>query len=92
VELIRIVGERAQLLHFVNVATKAVKCLTIWKLLPCNQLICNNSKTASVLRTTVTNPGVGAFAKFREVTISFVMSVRPSVHMKQLGSHWTDFH
>jgi hypothetical protein len=29
VELIRIVGERAQLLHFVNVATKAVKCLTI---------------------------------------------------------------
>jgi hypothetical protein len=24
-------------------------------------------------------------------TISFVMSVCPSVHMEQLGSHWTDF-
>jgi hypothetical protein len=27
----------------------------------------------------------------RKATISFVMSVRPSVRMKQLGSHWTDF-
>jgi hypothetical protein len=25
-------------------------------------------------------------------TISFIISVRPSVRMKQLGSHWTDFH
>jgi len=27
----------------------------------------------------------------RKATISFVMSVRPSVHMEQLGSHWMDF-
>ena len=37
-----------------------------------------------------------AFAKLRKATISFVMSVRPSVrlsvHMEQLDSHWTDFH
>jgi hypothetical protein len=26
------------------------------------------------------------------VTISFVISVRPSVHVEQLGSHCTDFH
>ena len=32
-----------------------------------------------------------AFAKFRKATVSFVMSVRPSVRMQQLGSHWTDF-
>jgi len=31
---------------------------------------------------------LGAFAKLRKATISFVMSVR----MEQLGSHWTDFH
>jgi hypothetical protein len=31
---------------------------------------------------------LGAFAKLREATISFVMSVR----MEQLGSDWTDFH
>jgi hypothetical protein len=43
---------------------------------------------------------LGAFAKFRKATISYVMcarmsvrlSVRLSVHMEQIGSHWTDFH
>jgi hypothetical protein len=34
---------------------------------------------------------VGAFAKLRKVTISFLMSVCPSVRMEQLGSQWTDF-
>jgi hypothetical protein len=33
-----------------------------------------------------------AFAKLGKSTISFVMSVRPSVRMEQLGSHWRDFH
>jgi hypothetical protein len=33
---------------------------------------------------------LGAFGKLRKATISFVMSsVRPSVRMEQLGSHWT---
>ena len=27
----------------------------------------------------------------KSVTISFVMSIRPSVRMEQLGSNWTDF-
>jgi hypothetical protein len=35
---------------------------------------------------------LNVFAKLRKATISFVMSVRPSVHMEQLGSHWTYFH
>ena len=35
---------------------------------------------------------LGAFAKLRKATISFVMSVRPSVRLEQLGSHWRDFH
>jgi hypothetical protein len=30
---------------------------------------------------------LGAFAKLRKATISFVMSVRPSVRMEQLGFH-----
>ena len=30
---------------------------------------------------------LGAFAKLRKATITFVMSVRLSVHMEQLGSH-----
>ena len=35
---------------------------------------------------------LGAFTKLRKATISFVMSVGPSVRMEQLGSsHWTDF-
>jgi hypothetical protein len=32
------------------------------------------------------------FAKLRKATNSFVISVRLSVRMKQLGSHWTDLH
>jgi hypothetical protein len=35
---------------------------------------------------------LGAFAKLRKTASSFVVSVRPSVRMEQLGSHWTDFH
>jgi hypothetical protein len=35
---------------------------------------------------------LGAFAKSGKATVSFVMSVRPSVRVAQLGSHWTDFH
>jgi hypothetical protein len=30
------------------------------------------------------------FAEFRKATISFVVFVFMSVHMEQLGSHWTD--
>ena len=39
---------------------------------------------------------LGALAKLRKATISFVMSirlsVRPSFRMEHLGSHWTNFH
>jgi hypothetical protein len=35
---------------------------------------------------------LGSFVKLLKATISCVMSVRPFVHMEQLGSHWTDFH
>ena len=35
---------------------------------------------------------LGAFVKLLKATTSYVMSVRPSVRMEQLGSHWTDFH
>jgi len=35
---------------------------------------------------------LGAYAKLRKATIRFVMSVRLSVIMEQLGFHWMDFH
>jgi len=36
---------------------------------------------------------IGAFAELQKLTISFVMSVRPSAwKKKKLCSHWTDFH
>ena len=34
---------------------------------------------------------LSTLAKLRKVTISFVMSVRPSVRIEQLASQWTDF-
>jgi hypothetical protein len=42
--------------------------------------------------TTLTEWFLGAFAELQKVTISFVMSVRPSVRMEQLSYHWKDFH
>jgi hypothetical protein len=35
---------------------------------------------------------LGAVAKLRKATISFVLSARPAVRMEHFGSHWTDFH
>jgi len=35
---------------------------------------------------------LGALAKLRKATISFVISVRLSVRMEQLVSQWTDFY
>ena len=35
---------------------------------------------------------LGVFAKLRKVTTTYIMSVCPSVHMGQLGSHWTNFY
>jgi hypothetical protein len=36
---------------------------------------------------------LGALAKLRKANLaSPCLSVRPSLSMKQLGSHWTDFH
>ena len=36
-------------------------------------------------------PFLGSFAKLQKVTTIFVTSVRPSVRMEQLGSHWVYF-
>jgi hypothetical protein len=35
---------------------------------------------------------LGAFAKVPKATISLVMSVRLSLRMEKLGSHWTEFY
>jgi len=35
---------------------------------------------------------LGAFAKLRKATVTFVMSLRPSVRMRQLGCHRTDLY
>jgi hypothetical protein len=35
---------------------------------------------------------LGEFAKLRKAVINFVMSVRPSLCMEQLGFHWINFH
>jgi len=41
--------------------------------------------------TALTNRLLGEFAKLRKSTVSFVMSVCPSVLNEQLGSYWTYF-
>jgi hypothetical protein len=35
---------------------------------------------------------LGEFTKLLNATISFIMPVRPSVRLEQLGCHWMDFH
>ena len=34
---------------------------------------------------------LGASANLRKVTVTFIISVRLSVRMRQFDSHWTDF-
>jgi hypothetical protein len=34
----------------------------------------------------------GVLAKFQNAALAFFMCVCPSLLVKQLGSHWTDFH
>jgi hypothetical protein len=57
-----------------------------------------NNKTFSCHRHAVRSPIttvkdiLGAFAELIKATFSFDLSVRLSVRMEQLGSHWTDFH
>jgi len=48
------------------------------------------ASTVFVVSLTMCSRLLGAFAKLRKATISFVVSVRPSVRMEQLSSHWTD--
>jgi hypothetical protein len=56
---------------------------------PTDKLCIRIIRTSS--RVVMQFPFLGATAKLRKATISFVMSVRPFVRMEQLGSHWTDF-
>jgi hypothetical protein len=68
--------------------------------LPINACLCGNFELfrnqTFLLQIFIKHIFLGAFAKLRKTTISFVMpfrpSVRPSVRMEQLGSHWTDFY
>jgi hypothetical protein len=55
-------------------------------------LLCvQQKKIVSGITKTRRHQILGAFAKLRKTTISFVLSVRLSVLIEQLGSHWKDF-
>jgi hypothetical protein len=41
---------------------------------------------------TLSPVSLDTFAELRRANISFVMCVRPSVHMEQLDCHWTDIY
>ena len=74
--------------------TNAYHCAT-GKAITCFRLKAKKKKSSRSKQ--YANPKIilGAFAKLPKVTVSFVMSVglsvRPSVRVVQLGSHWTDF-
>jgi hypothetical protein len=40
----------------------------------------------------IMHPFLGLFMKLRRATISLIMSVCPSIHVEQLGSHWFSCH
>ena len=70
-----------------------LKSFTTWRKTVCR--VCLKASTV-ILLYAICFTFLGTFAKLRKATISFVISVRPSVYrsarMEQLGSHWTDFH
>jgi hypothetical protein len=54
---------------------------------------CARSSVCGICSVTQTSAQTsGALAELRKANISFVMSVRLSVHVEQLGSHCADFH
>ena len=61
-----------------------------------SHLLCDGSLKSRVdykqCSTLARDAFLGAFTKLRKATISFVMSVRLSFRVEQLGSHWTEFH
>jgi hypothetical protein len=72
-------------LHLVTVSRScgSLNILTaVTQIRPCCYCYCHNLCVSAL----------GAFAKWRKATISFVMSVCPSDRMEQLGLHWTDCH
>jgi len=44
------------------------------------------------VKTNISVVFLAAFAKLRKAMLVSRLSVRPSVRMEQLGSHWKDFH
>jgi len=64
------------------------------KWLKYRQVSCTLS--ATFIRYSFKSKPLDGFVKFRKATISFVMSLRPSIRLsarkEQLGSQWTDFH
>jgi len=71
------------------------KTQTVGLLRPCDDVVATTLKQANLASLPLLARMVSsldAFARIRIATINFVMSVRPSVRMEKLGSHWTDFH
>ena len=70
------------------------RCVTLCFLTLHDQLVIVSTTGYNIKEFYVLTPGVflGAFAKLRQATIIFIASIRPSVRMEQLGSHWTDFY
>ena len=57
-----------------------------------NSILQISSDTAAVRLLNKSHFGVGAQNCEKRLLASSCSSVRPSVRMEQLGSHWTDFH
>jgi len=54
--------------------------------------ISNNNSSNITLVLLQNNICFMSFRKIAKETNRFVMPVSPSVHMEQIGSHWTNFH
>jgi hypothetical protein len=58
----------------------------------CLLLICIRGLLITIRTHFLYGTFLGAFTKLRKATLNFVVSVRLSICMEQLGSHWVDFH
>jgi hypothetical protein len=66
-------------------------CLLVWSCLYLTNCV-SQANGLNVTQQKLYLIFLGAFAKLRKVTISFVTSLRLDVHIKQLGCYWTEFH
>ena len=91
-EAVGIRREQRSRINEYSVQGKLLDCLILKHWPAKDQILLGSCQTLNFPFTNVAFPFIGAFAKLRKATVSFVMSVCLSARMERRGFHLTDFY